>query len=203
MRRFVRISCVVAVATPAGCASIPPLENPALVRPGPSIVENPVILEPGMPTPEGYREVYERVLDVVDDYFEIKPSSRYSGQIDTLPRIAPGYEQWWKPGSPDARERLLATFQTIRHRAVVHIWAGERGGYRVYVEVYKELEDLGTPSAARYGSATFREAPTVERQLEIATVQSSAPGWIPQGRDPAFEQVILRKIQTTSCRSSQ
>ena len=199
MRRFVRAGCLFAAAAP-GCASIPPLENPALVRSDAAFAENPIVVEPGMPTPEGYRDVYERVLDVLDDYFEIKPSSRYSGQIDTFPRIAPGYEQWWKPGSPDARERLLATFQTIRHIAVVHIWAGERGGYRVYVEVYKELEDLARPSNARFGGAVFREAPTVERQIEVVELQTSDRGWIPQGRDPAFEQIILRKIQQAACR---
>lgn len=197
MRWIVLAGCLWALT---GCASVPPLENPSLVRPTDVIVENPVIVEPGMPTPEGYRDVYERVLDVVDDYFDIKPSSRYSGVIETLPRIAPGYEQWWKPGSPDARERLLATFQTMRQYAVVRIWAGERGGYRVYVEVYKELEELPNPSAARFGAAVFREAPTVERQVEVVSVQSSERGWIPKGRDPAMEQAILRKIQMAACR---
>src|SRR5687767_7138400 len=141
MRTLVRAGCVVAVGL-TGCAAVPPVENPALVQPGADDVENPVLVAPGLPTPAGYAEVYERVLDAVDDYFEFKPGSRYAGQVETLPRVAPGLEQPWKPGSPDRRERLLATLQTIRHYAIVRVWAGERGGYRVYVEVYKELEDL-------------------------------------------------------------
>jgi hypothetical protein len=140
------------------------------------------------------------VLDAVDDYFDVKPGSRYSGTVETLPRIAAGFEQPWKPGTPDRRERLLASLQTMRHYARVFIWAGERGGFRVYVEVYRELEDLASPAYATRGAAVFREASTVDRRVEV--VGATAPidrTWIPAGRDPAFEQVILQKIQR-NCR---
>ncbi len=181
----------------AGCASVPPVENPALVIPG-GPVENPADVT-GLPTPDGYARVYEKALDALDDYFDLKPGSRLGGQIETLPRSAPGYEQPWKPGSPDSRERMLATLQTIRHRAVVTIWAGERGGYRVGVEVYKELEDLARPTAIQAGNAVFREAATVDRRAEVVGAVAADRTWIPQGRDPAFEDVILRKIVAT-CR---
>jgi hypothetical protein len=195
-REFLTRVGSVLVAGLVGCAAVPPVENPVLVQPGAGEVENPVLVAPGVPTPAGYAEVYDRVLDALDDYFDIVPGSRYSGEIVTLPRVAAGYEQPWKPGSPDPRERLLATFQSIRHFAVAHIWAGERGGYRVYVEVYKELEDVPRPSAATVGGASFRESPTVDRRVE-AVQAISPPGraWIRVGRDCAFEQVILRKIQ--------
>lgn len=200
MRWAVRTGCVFTVGL-SGCAAVPPTENPALVRPSTGTeIENPILVAPGLPTPEGYRDVYERVLDALDDYFEVKPGSRYSGQIETLPRTAPGVEQPWKPGSPSSRERWLATFQSMRHYAVVHIWAGERGGYRVNVEVYKELEDLERPAQANRGAAIFREMSTVDRRVEV--VGATAPAnrrWIPMGRDSAFEQVILEKIQH-SCR---
>lgn len=184
----------------AGCAAVPPQDNPALVHPSNCEVENPVLLAPGLPTPDGYADIYERILDALDDYFEIKPGSRYAGQIETLPRVAPGYEQPWKPGSPDRRERLLATFQSIRHTAVVRVSAGERGGYRVHVEVTKEMEDLGQPAAAVTGPAIFRNAPAVEPRAEV--VSAVAPvnrQWFPVGRDYGLEQVILRKIQE-NCR---
>jgi hypothetical protein len=183
-----------------GCSSIPPLDNPTLVRPSDCEVENPVVVAPGLPTPEGYRDVYDRVLEVLNDYFVIKPGSRYSGQIETLPRIAPGYEQFWRPGSPDPRERLLATLQTVRHYAIVQIWAGERGGYRVYVEVYKEVEDNSNPVGARSGVAIFQEAPSVDRRVEVVAPEARDEKWIPAGREPAFEQVLLRKIQQSQCR---
>lgn len=199
MRYLVRAGWLGVVGL-TGCASVPPLDNPVLVKPSDCDVENPVMVRPGTPTPEGYRDVYERTLDALDDYFEIKPASRFSGQIETLPRIAAGFEQPWKPGSPDHRERMLATLQTIRHYAVVQIWAGERGGYRVYVEVYKELEDNSRPIGARSGAAVFQEAPTVDRRVEVVNVQAQTTNWIPAGRDPAFEQAILRKIQRAACR---
>lgn len=198
MRRMVRAGCVLSLGL-TGCAAVPPVDNPGLVRPNVEDVENPLLVEPGLPTPDGYSAVYDRTLDALDDYFEVKPGSRYSGVIETLPRSAPGYEQAWKPGSPDARERLLATFQSIRHYAVVRIAAGERGGFRVYVEVYKELEDVWRPTTAAAGAASFRETPTVDRRIEAIGTVALANNWIPVGRDPAFEEAILRKIRR-NCR---
>ena len=188
-----------------GCASRPPLDNPALIQAGPNAAENPVLLAPGQPTPEGYEEIYNRVLDSLDDYFPIKPASRYSGVIETLPQIAPGYEQPWKISTPDTHQRLLATFQTMRHYAVAKIWAGERGGYRVSIEVYKELEDLPRPSVAGSSTPIFRDTTSLDRRAEVISGPRSAEKqWIPAGpaphRDFAFEQVILRKIQAAEGR---
>jgi hypothetical protein len=199
MRTVVRVGCCLAVGL-TGCTAIPPVENPVLIEPSASDLENPIIVAPGVPTPLGYADVYDRVLDAVDDYFDFIPGTRYSGEVRTLPKIAAGFEQPWKPGTPDARERLLATFQTIRHYAIVRIQAGERGGYRVYVEVYKEQEDQPRPWAATVG-ASFREMPTVDRRVELVSpIAPSDRVWIPAGRDCAFEQVILRKIQKNMCR---
>ena len=103
----------------AGCATVPPLDNPALVNPPvDSDVENPVYLPQG---PGSYGKVFETVLSSVAEFFEIRYSNRYDGQIITFPRIAPGLFEPWKPGSPAFDERLLATFQTIRHRAEIRI----------------------------------------------------------------------------------
>ena len=198
-RRAVRAGGVLSVGL-AGCAAVPPVDNPALVYPADCDVENPLLVAPGLPTPDGYADVYERILDAVDDYFEIRPGSRYAGLIETLPRVAPGFEQPWKPGSPDRRERLLATLQSIRHTATVRVAAGERGGYRVYVEVIKELEDIPRPAFATTGGAVFRDAPVVDRRIEVGTaVAPLTRTWIPVGRDHALEQEILRKIQQ-NCR---
>lgn len=185
----------------AGCASMAPLDNPVLVQPAPMACENPVLVAPGAPDPASYAEVYECVLDVLDDYFEVKPASRYAGHVETLPRIVPGFDQLWKPSSPDNRERLIATFQTVRHYAVVDIWAGERGGYRVAVEVRRELIDQERPSLARSGAAVFQESTTVDRRSELIGNDSSEDArWLPAGRDYAFEQLLLRKIAQCSTR---
>lgn len=202
MARGVRLSWAVAVGL-AGCATAPPVDNPtALRRPGPlgPDCENPVLVSPGHPTGVSYREVFEKCIDVMDDYFPIVSANPYAGQIVTGPRIAPGYEQVWRGGNPDPRERLLATFQTIRQTAVVNVRIGERGGYTVEVVVEKELEDLARPSRQSVG-AVFQEAPTVDRQLEVvgpAAITPSGTSWFRVGRDFAFEQQLLRRIQ--SCR---
>jgi hypothetical protein len=177
----------------AGCMTGPILDNPALVRPDPTVaVENPVWMPSG---PGAYGKVFENVLDIVDDYFEISYANRYDGRIETFPRIAPGFEQFWKPGSPDAYQRLLATWQTIRHRATVLIQPADDGGFFVQIAVYKELEDLPRPTRATAGSAAFRSDPTVERQFEVIDPTVYESNWIPIGRDAALEQLILQRLR--------
>jgi len=186
---------MVCAVAPTGCQTRPPLDNPVLVR-GAEGIENPVLVSPGQPTAASYREVFEKALDVVDDYFEIQNPNPYAGTITTFPRIAPGYEQFWKPGNPDSRQRLLATLQSVRQTATVEIRAGERGGYLVYVVVERELEDVPRPSRATVGNAVFQEIQTVDRQTEVVTPESSDNRvWFKVGRDYAFEQEILRRIR--------
>jgi hypothetical protein len=187
------------LAGTGGCATAPPLDNPVLVREAASeAIENPVLVSPGTPTGTSYREVFERCMDVLDDDFEILSANPYEGKIITKPRIAPGYEQFWKGSNPDSRGRLLATFQTIRQTAVITIRTGERGGYFVSVLVQREQEDLPRPSRQIGGASVFHEAPTVDRQLEVVGEASAAPSgmnWFPIGRDYALEQDMLMRIR--------
>ncbi len=189
-----------------GCAAWPtgPLqENPVLVRVDRGCShENPIYIPQG---PMAYARVFEKVEDILSDYFVIAYSNRYEGRIETHPAIAPGIEQPWKPGSPDWYQRLFAYFQTVRHRAVVLIMTANDGGYFVDVKVLKELEDLPAPSRATAGEATYRVVPTVERQFEIVAGDVFDPAWIPIGRDHKLEQCILDRlakmdISTTPCR---
>lgn len=183
-------------ASASGCMSTPPLDNPVPIRQTSDCTENPILVSPGVPTTNSYKEVFEKCIDVLDDYFEIREANAYAGRIVAYPRIAPGFEQPWKAGNPDARERLLATFQTIRQTAVIEIRTGERGGYLVYVEVTKELEDLPRPVLARIGNAVFQETPTVERQVEVVGPATSPERtWFKVGRDFAFEQMLLQRIR--------
>jgi hypothetical protein len=195
MSRLIRLGCAVAVGLAGGCASAPPLDNPVLIRRAPDGCENPALVSPGAPTARSYQEVFERTIDILDDYWVIKSADPYDGRIVTVPRVAPGYEQPWKAGNPDARERLLSTFQTTRQTAVVTFRTGERGGYLVYVEVIKELEDIPKPARAPT-SAVFQESPTVDRQLDV--VGAPNPGgraWFVIGRDYAMEQLLLQRIR--------
>jgi hypothetical protein len=196
MRRGLRVGSVACVLAVVGCATAPPLGNPVPVGPLVAEVENPILVSPGVPSGASYAEVFEKTIDILDDYFELLPPDPYDGRIVSKPRIAPGYEQFWKSGNPDARGRLLATFQTIRQTATARIWAGERGGYLVSVEVEKELEDLARPVMSRAGAAVFQEGPTVDRQLEVVGPDTSADqNWFRIGRDYALEQQILRRIR--------
>jgi hypothetical protein len=178
-----------------GCAATGPLlDNPVLVRPDPAAVENPLYVPLG-PYPSSYALVFERVLSVLGEYFVIATANRYEGRIVTHPRVAPGYEQFFKAGSPDHRERTLATLQTIRHYAVVKIGSAENGGFWVDVKVYKELEDLPRPTRQTAGSAVFQGDNTLERQYEVVEPALTNAGWIPLGQDESLEQAILEKLK--------
>src|SRR5688572_16926997 len=154
-----------AAALLTGCAVKPLTDNPILIRPDPNIVvDNPVFIPQG---PLAYGVVFEKVLDILDDYFEIAYYNRYDGRIETHPRTSPGLEQPWKPGSPDFPQRLEATLQSMRHRALVLIQPADEGGFFIQVTVLKELEDLPRPVRATAGAAAFRSDNTVDRQFEV------------------------------------
>lgn len=176
-----------------GCATGPLLENPAFLRPDPTVnVENPVYLPQGG---QFYNTVFEKVLDVVTDYYEIAYANRYDGRIETHPRTAPGLVQLWRPGSPDFYQRLLATTQSIRSYARVRIDAASDGGFFVDVKVYKELENLPRPIRATAGAASFQGDSTVERQFEVINPNVTESNWIPLGRDHELEQLLLQRLR--------
>jgi len=180
-----------------GCASGPLQTNPVQIGPGrvafaqSPLIENPVFLPQG---PASYNIVFGKVLDTVSDYFEIALVNRQEGRIESFPRVSPGLFEPWKPGSPDFYQRLLATFQSIRHRAVVVMSPAPDGGYFVDVKIYKELEDLPQPNFPSAGAASFRTLNTIERQFEVVDSVAYDPVWIPIGRDSKLEQLMLERI---------
>lgn len=179
-----------------GCyclGSGPLTENPVYVRPERGTnVENPVYVPQG---PWCYNAVFEKVIDITDDYFEISYSNRYAGEIRTFPKQSPGLEQPWRPGNPRLYDRLLSTLQTIRNRADIRIEPAKDGGYFLEVIVYKELEDLQRPIRSTAGDASFRDMPTVERQFEVVDPTVFEANWIPLGRNAPLEQLILQRIK--------
>jgi hypothetical protein len=207
-RRQVLVTSAAALALAlAGCSTGPVRDNPiifrpgqvaprenTLLRPGPFVTqENPVYLPQG-PQPEVYDKIFQKALDIVDDFWEIAYSNRYEGRIESQPAVAPGIIQPWKPGSPDFYQRLLADLQSIRHRCIVLITTADEGGYYVDVKVLKELEDLPAPVRATAGSASFRMNSTIERQFEVIEQPLYEVNWIPIGRDFKLEQVILERL---------
>lgn len=197
MRTCRALALALGVLTGSGCVSGPRAENPVFFRSDYGPVENPVLLHPGTPGPATYAEVWDHVLNVIDAHFDIAYSNRYDGRIVTTPRTAPGIAQPWRSGSPDTRERLLASLQSIRHRCEVLVQTGRSGGYLVQVTVYKELESNPFPNAdATLASrANLRRPSTIERQYEVISPETVSPTWIPKGRDTCIEQMILRDLQ--------
>jgi hypothetical protein len=194
MRRAQRLAWTGAIALlMGGCASGPLLDNPIVLRPTPETpVDNPMYVPLG---PVSYGNVMEKVISVITEYFEIRYSNRYSGEIITFPRISPGLEQPWKRGSPDLAQRFEATLQTIRHRAEVKIDPAPDGGFFVSVTIYKELEDLPRPLRATAGAASFRTDNPLERQFEVVDPGVFESSWIPLGRDLPMEQAVLHRIK--------
>ena len=193
-RRLIALCAGAAGLLAVGCGLSGPLfDNPILVRPaaaGP--MSNPTLIELGT-TGEAYRKIIEKTIDVLTDYrWPIAEINPYAGLIRTHPTIAPGYEQWFKPGSPDSNKRLLATLQSIRQYAVVKIDVARDGGYWVDVKVFVELEDVDRPIRATAGAAAFRsDDQTVDHQFEVIDPVPISSGWIPLGEDEALEQEIL------------
>jgi hypothetical protein len=146
-------------------------------------------------------EVWDQIVDVVDDSFEIETEQRVRrvgdvltvGRIDTVPQTGSSFLEPWKKDAADLYERLHGTLQTLRRRATVQVIpTGDT--FQVEVVVFKELEDLQMPQFSTAGSATFRHDGSMIRLEEPVGVQPYTLGWIPLGRDTALEQVMLNKI---------
>jgi hypothetical protein len=179
----------------AGCQTLGPMmREPVALIPAGSCAEdeqNPVYVPP-----LSYGQVFETMLRVLNDYdFEILDPNRYDGRIETYPRVSPGVFQLLKPGSPDVYDRLLATFQTYRHRVSIVIRPANNRGYFVEVIARKELEDLAKPIRSTVGGAIFRPENNVERQFEVIDATFFEPTWFFKGRDVPLEQELIRRIK--------
>jgi hypothetical protein len=193
MRRFAQILLVLTMAS-GGCALPQARDSTVVARASSYDSSNEMFLRTDHPGPEAYARLFETVLDVIDQDFEVTIASRYDGKIETGARVAPGFEQIFRPGSPSLYERLLATCQSIRERCVVQIQPAE-GGYIVNVTVLKELEDLPNPTREQSGAAAFRTDININRESEIVDPVVISLAWIPKGRDYDYEQKILRELR--------
>ena len=178
-------------------------------------VQNPLL------APVADREfLWNQVVDTVDDYFQIEREERVKlvgevlteGRIDTYPAIGSTLLEPWARDSSAGYERLHATLQSIRRRALVRV-VPTSAGYLIHVAVYKEKEELAQPEHATVGGVIRRydaslqpseEAPTPAETTEVVfpALSGGAPmgtvatlGWIPLGRDISLEQRILRQLQ--------
>ena len=143
---------------------------------------------------EDQEVVWERIVDVVHDYFEIERENRLDGIIETKPLIAAGILEPWHQDSVGLDNRLEGTLQSIRRRGFVNVTPAQ-GGYLVSIEIYKEQEDVVTSPDKSAGNSTFQENRPLQRDLTLVVGDAAPQGWIALGHDQALEDRMLRQIQ--------
>jgi len=182
----------------SGCgAVVAPWLGPRSVRvPATKTIDNPLLLA------VADRELlWDQVVDELDDYFRIAREQRIQetggvlteGRIDTHPAIGATLLEPWRRDSTPGFERLEATLQSIRRRAIVRVIPGQ-GGYYVEVQVIKELEDVSQPDRATAASPTRRYDGSLVRGNESVQGGPQTLGWITLGRDVSLEQQILAEL---------
>ena len=147
--------------------------------------------------------VWEAVVDVVDDNFQIEreePVRQFGdvlteGRLDTYPLVGSTILEPWHHDAVNAYEKVEGTLQSIRRGALVRV-TPVQGGHWINVVVFKELEDVARPIQASAGSATFRYDNSLTRVVNPVSEQPVHEGWIPLGRDTALEQEILAQVQS-------
>lgn len=188
---------VLALGILAGCHVPPEVASPAPgVPPGP-LLPNPLLL------PSDQIEwLWPQIVDAVDDYFHIQVevpvrrlgASWTEGRIETYPQVGSTWLEPWRRDSTRGWERLHATLQTVRRRAVVRVLPAPQG-YHVEVVVTKELEEVDRPEFSALGTPALRHDGSLTRHPAGRADTALTLGWIPLGRDVALEQQILRGIQ--------
>lgn len=199
--RLSRLALVLLLAfLAAGCMQTRQATNPmdplGITVPGVEYYENPVQIPPGEP-----EKVWEVVIDVLDDYFEIEHEEPLrqvdnfvlEGQVETFGRIGATVLEPWRHDSANMYERIESTVQSIRRKAIVRVIPDETG-YQVDVAVYKQLEDVVKPEHSSAGAATFRYDDSLNRVVNPVLEAPIDVGWIPLGRDMALEQRIIAQI---------
>lgn len=180
----------VPVAQPGPDGILPPMEfvpqnNPVFVP-----VQDPNLL-------------WDQLVDVMDDYFEIEREDRVrlvgdiltEGQLQTVPRGSSTIFEPWNRDSVTRYERWEATLQSTRRIGIVRVIPAE-GGFLVDVVVNKELEDVAKPDAVFIGDESLRNDSSMRRFNNNANGGGMSLGWIPKGRDAALEQEIICQLQS-------
>ncbi len=173
-----------------------------MAAPGPTLqtavpYDNPTLL-----AISDHETAWETVVDVVDDYFNIKDEEPVrivgnvltEGRIDTFPTVGSTMFEPWHHDSVGPYEQLESTLQSIRRRAHVRVMPAQ-GGYWVVVAVFKDLEELSRPTQSTAGAATFRNDSSLTRVADPVGSQATTEGWICLGRDLALEQRMIAQLQ--------
>ena len=173
-----------------GCSALPGKQSVRLVN-------NPLQL-----VASNEDAAWERTIDVLHEFlFEIERENRQARTIETKYKVGSGILEPWHKESVGWNNRLESTLQSLRRKVIVTLSQASPGAqntYVVQVVALKEMEDLDAIAANSPGGATFQESTPLSRDLNQTLGQSRPSGWIPQGRDFALEQAILRRLQKKS-----
>ena len=149
-----------------------PLPEGAIIGPGgpvmpgpPPAPRNAVVLPP-----LDAELVWTKMVDVADDFFKVHSEQRVvfangvptEGRIDTFPQTGATVLEPWRGDSVGWNERWESTLQSIRRIATMRL-TPDAAGWRVEVEVDKELEYLPRPMRATTGGASFRNDDSLYR----------------------------------------
>ncbi|HVC93932.1 MAG TPA: hypothetical protein VND64_09585 [Pirellulales bacterium] len=145
--------------------------------------------------------VWDRLVDMVDDYYKIKREDRVrlvdgvltEGRIETVPDTSSTLLEPWRMDTVTFYDKLIATFQTMRTYTIVRVMPAE-GGFFVELIAYKELEDNPRPLFSTAASGTLRYDTSQAHTKLLVEDQVPTKGWIPQGRDPLLEQRMLDQL---------
>ena len=151
------------------------------------------------PAPDTF--VWSQVVDTLDDYFRIareQPVQNSNGlildgRLETTYQIGSSLWEPWKKDSTPGFERLQASLQSIRRRAIVTV-RPQGAAYVLDVIVQKDLEDTDRTQDSNESSVSRRHDGTIIREKDRINDNPQTLGWIPLGRDTSLEQVILRDI---------
>jgi hypothetical protein len=189
-----------------GCATGPEWTAPPGCPPQTAVPVQPAVAAYANPIPIPIADpqcVWERVVEVVEDYFRIEHEEPVrmigneptAGTITTVAEVSPTVFEPWRRDTVDPEQRLENTLQSMRRRAIVSVTPEKNGGgYAVGVQVFKELEDNRHPDRATAGAATLRYDDTLTRVENPIAGQPITKGWIPQGRDTSLEQYIIADL---------
>lgn len=181
--------------TPSGYFNLQAGGNPPPVA---QLCPNPTLV-PGY----DHDFVWDQIVDVVDDYFEIEREDRVrlvgdvmvEGNLVTRPQGGATFLEPHRDDSIGLYNRWESTLQTIRRRGQVRVVPTE-GGYLVEVVVHKELEDRARPDRSPAADATFYpEIVPTPVSAENVLPDTADLGWISLGRDAALEQQLLSEIK--------
>lgn len=170
---------------PIGCATFSAATRPA-------VVENPILA----PSAD-FESAWRATVTILDEYFDIASEDRRTHKIVTQPRPGSTLLEPWNGDSVGFDERLESSLQTIRRFAIASVDAAPGGGYRIKVQVFKQLEDLVQPERQAVGRAVFNNEFPINRTQEVVGPVQAPVFWIDRGRDTKLEQVILGRIKET------